>query len=167
MNLQGMKIVIEQNDRREEYVAVYTNGELSGKVYAPWQVAMVKTYDELCAKVANLEDQVKFHKTEAAMYLREVYKLSPTPTLVGSGSVALPEVEDISAQTEPVPKLLLNRAECKQCGSVITSTHRHDFVECMCGAIFVDGGLDYVRRGGDMDAIIELSKWEEKDAKSD
>jgi len=30
---------------------------------------------------------------------------------------------------------------------VIESTHRHDFRECSCQSIFVDGGTAYVRRG--------------------
>jgi len=42
-----------------------------------------------------------------------------------------------------------NRARCRQCGDVIESLHRHDFVTCKCGAIFVDGGTDYLRAGFD------------------
>ena len=34
-----------------------------------------------------------------------------------------------------------------KCGDIIESVHRHDFVECSCGSIFVDGGHDYLRRG--------------------
>ena len=40
-----------------------------------------------------------------------------------------------------------NRAKCKKCEKVIESLHRHDFKTCKCGAIFVDGGKDYARRG--------------------
>lgn len=45
--------------------------------------------------------------------------------------------------------MLRNIAKCKKCGDIIESKHRHDFVQCSCGAIFVDGGNDYIRRGGD------------------
>lgn len=45
--------------------------------------------------------------------------------------------------------MLRNIAKCKKCGDIIESKHRHDYVECSCGAIFVDGGHDYIRRGGD------------------
>lgn len=45
--------------------------------------------------------------------------------------------------------MLRNIAKCKKCGDIIESKSRHDFVECSCGAIFVDGGHDYIRRGGD------------------
>lgn len=45
--------------------------------------------------------------------------------------------------------MLKNIAKCKKCGDIIESKHRHDFVQCRCGAIFVDGGQDYIRRGGD------------------
>lgn len=42
-----------------------------------------------------------------------------------------------------------NRARCLLCRDVIESLHRHDFRWCKCGAIFVDGGKDYRRRGWD------------------
>lgn len=43
--------------------------------------------------------------------------------------------------------LIRNRAQCRDCGDIIESKHRHDFVRCHCGAIFIDGGLDYMRFG--------------------
>lgn len=59
--------------------------------------------------------------------------------------------------------IVRNLAKCRQCGDVIESIYRHDFQWCSCGAIFVDGGHDYLRRGGkDMDNVIEMS--ETKDA---
>lgn len=51
-----------------------------------------------------------------------------------------------------------NAARCKKCGDVIESEHRRDFVSCKCGAIFVDGGHDYIRRGGEPKDIEELSE---------
>lgn len=36
---------------------------------------------------------------------------------------------------------------CNECNNDIYSNSRHDFVECPCGAIFVDGGFDYMRWG--------------------
>jgi len=58
-------------------------------------------------------------------------------------------------------KIICNRAKCAVCGYVIESHFRHDFVYCKCRSIFVDGGKDYLRRGGDLDNIIELSETEE------
>jgi len=59
-------------------------------------------------------------------------------------------------------RLIKNAARCKLCDTIIESRFRHDFQACPCGEIFVDGGLDYVRRGGnDLDNIEELSEWEE------
>jgi len=40
------------------------------------------------------------------------------------------------------------KVKCLKCGDEIQSQHRHDFVECSCGNIFVDGGTDYFRYGG-------------------
>lgn len=50
-----------------------------------------------------------------------------------------------------------NKAKCLRCLETIESKHRRDFVQCKCGAIFVDGGKDYLRRGGIIEAIEELS----------
>lgn len=55
--------------------------------------------------------------------------------------------------------ILHNRAQCKKCGDIIESTHRHDFKRCSCGAIFVDGGKEYIRRGGDLASIIDLDEF--------
>jgi hypothetical protein len=56
-----------------------------------------------------------------------------------------------------------NRAMCRVCKSVIESKHRHDFVTCNCGAIFVDGGHDYIRRGGNPSDFLEVSDAESND----
>lgn len=59
-------------------------------------------------------------------------------------------------------KIIVNSAACKLCGEIIESKHRHDFVSCMCGEIFIDGGPEYLRRGArNLDNIIELSVEEE------
>jgi len=54
--------------------------------------------------------------------------------------------------------IYVNRARCKKCGDVIESKSVHDFKQCKCGAIFTDGGKDYIRRGGkDLNDIEDLS----------
>lgn len=40
-----------------------------------------------------------------------------------------------------------NSAKCYKCDTIVKSLSRHDFQECSCGNIFVDGGLDYIRQG--------------------
>ena len=54
-----------------------------------------------------------------------------------------------------------NRAKCAKCGDIIESTYRHEFVSCKCGAIFVDGGNDYWRYGGEVEDFIRLKDEEE------
>lgn len=61
---------------------------------------------------------------------------------------------------EKEKKLIHNRIKCLKCGDIIESTHRHDFVQCSCGACFVDGGHDYMRVGGDINDWENLSEWE-------
>jgi len=60
-----------------------------------------------------------------------------------------------------------NRIRCKNCGDIIESKHRHDFVTCSCGNVHVDGGLAYLRVGwpGDgkdpSDYFEDLCEYEE------
>ena len=42
-----------------------------------------------------------------------------------------------------------NAAICGLCEMEIESTFRHDFRQCRCGNLFVDGGNDYQRFGYD------------------
>lgn len=54
------------------------------------------------------------------------------------------------------------KVRCLKCKDVIQSMHRHDFVRCKCGAIFVDGGAEYLRIGwegeGDAEDYMEFIK---------
>ena len=43
----------------------------------------------------------------------------------------------------------MNKVKCTNCKAVIESRYRHDFVQCHCGKIFVDGGNEYFRCGYD------------------
>jgi len=54
-----------------------------------------------------------------------------------------------------------NKARCLLCNDVIESKHRHDFVWCSCESIFVDGGKAYLRRGGSIANIQDLTEYEE------
>jgi hypothetical protein len=55
-----------------------------------------------------------------------------------------------------------NIAQCRKCQDIIESKHRHDFVSCKCGAIFIDGGQDYQRYGAkDMNDVILLDEMPE------
>lgn len=54
-------------------------------------------------------------------------------------------------------KIYFNKAQCKKCGSIITSKSVNEMIRCNCGAIAVDGGYEYIRRIGNLDDIIELS----------
>lgn len=63
-------------------------------------------------------------------------------------------------QNDDLPKILFNCARCRKCGSIIESTHVHDFRMCTCGAIGVDGGLEYIRRIGELEDCEELSEFD-------
>lgn len=54
--------------------------------------------------------------------------------------------------------ILRNRVRCLVCEAVIESVTRHDYVTCLCGAVSVDGGKDYLKRNGNMENWEELSE---------
>lgn len=56
-------------------------------------------------------------------------------------------------------KITCNKAKCKCCNSIIESTSRHHMCFCTCGAIFVDGGTEYLRRGGHLEHLEDLSEY--------
>jgi len=53
-------------------------------------------------------------------------------------------------------KIIRNSAMCLECNQHIESTHRHDYVTCMCGNLSVDGGADYIRR-----AVKDATKYKD------
>jgi len=56
-------------------------------------------------------------------------------------------------------KLTRNAVRCRKCNTIAESKHVHDFVWCQCKSTFTDGGLDYIRRGGDLDAMEDLNEY--------
>ena len=78
-------------------------------------------------------------------------------TLFGSGSnpVLPPNIGVMMMKSNL--KLVQNEAQCRKCSDIIFSRSRHHYQECKCGAIAVDGGLDYQRRVGLPDNFIERS----------
>ena len=61
-------------------------------------------------------------------------------------------------------KIIKNAIQCKLCGEVIESKHRHDYVQCKCGACAVDGGHEYLRRSyKSKDCYTDLSITEEQE----
>jgi hypothetical protein len=53
---------------------------------------------------------------------------------------------------------------CLECDQIVESKHRHDFKECKCGNVFVDGGHEYLRWGiRDFSTVVSLSEVEEEE----
>ena len=53
--------------------------------------------------------------------------------------------------------IVQNAVVCLNCGDFIYSAHRHHFNTCTCGSISVDGGQEYLRRVGALDACVDMS----------
>jgi len=72
-----------------------------------------------------------------------------------------PRPFDVYKEVEMLTRRIVrNAARCLKCQDVIESRHVRDFVSCRCGAIFTDGGLDYVRRGGNVEDMEDMSVYE-------
>lgn len=66
--------------------------------------------------------------------------------------------------------ILANQVKCLECGDAPYSAHRHDFRSCMCGALAVDGGMNYLRRSYkegakymDMSIVVDKSLYNKID----
>ena len=59
-------------------------------------------------------------------------------------------------------KILVNKIQWNKCKDIIESKNVHDFKWCSCKSIAVDGGLEYLRRVGNLEDIIELSEFKNK-----
>ena len=53
--------------------------------------------------------------------------------------------------------IVQNAVACLNCGDFIYSAHRHHYNQCTCGSIAVDGGQEYLRRVGALDACVDMS----------
>ena len=53
-------------------------------------------------------------------------------------------------------KIIRNRMYCNKCHTIVESKSVHDYQECPCGN-FTDGGTDYIRRGGNLEDIFDVS----------
>ena len=73
--------------------------------------------------------------------------------------IDLLEEDDIEDNDElhitPSVRILRNAARCLECGDLLESRSKHDFVQCTCGNLFVDGGLDYLRGGVRNSDLVE------------
>ena len=63
--------------------------------------------------------------------------------------------------------VVVNKCQCAKCLDIIESKSRHAFVQCSCGAIFTDGGTSYIRRGGALENIIDMSETYEETYESE
>ena len=60
--------------------------------------------------------------------------------------------------------IISNQAQCTKCGDIIFSAHVHDYVECTCKAISIDGGNSYLRHGCDVpSSFLDMSLSMDKD----
>lgn len=53
--------------------------------------------------------------------------------------------------------IISNQAQCLLCGDAPVSKHWHDYVPCLCEAMAVDGGQEFIRRVGKLPDIRDLS----------
>jgi hypothetical protein len=100
----------------------------------------------------------------AVMYGAAASERAARAALAALAQPAPPATEptcDAAFTSDGDRKLTRNAARCRGCGQVIESKAQHDWVQCKCGATFVDGGLAYLRRGyTEAVGFDELSEYE-------
>ena len=96
--------------------------------------------------ILRLKDEGKDPKRIAA-------KLGVSSSLIGKNLKFL-----LNARKVNCPLIHRNAAKCLKCGDILESKFTHDFKQCSCEAIFIDGGHDYLRRGGDLQVFLDLSE---------
>lgn len=62
---------------------------------------------------------------------------------------------------KPERELTRNAFYCKKCKMTVESKSVHDYQKCKCGN-FTDGGLDYIRRGGNTADMEDRCEWKDK-----
>lgn len=58
---------------------------------------------------------------------------------------------------EKKEEIISNKIKCKKCGNIIESKSTNDYKSCSCGAVAVDGGIDYLKRIGNEEDYEKLS----------
>ena len=115
---------------------------------------------ERCYKEQEGEDRPKSHSLD-----REDREIR---TSLLKALASLEQAWDTQSEPEPKAKapstaepakpgkvIVVNKAKCLGCNTVVISKYRHDYRKCSCGALVVDGGTDYLRRGGDPNVTYE------------
>jgi hypothetical protein len=118
-------------------------------------------------KLEALAERIKAMPTAAR--LRLAADMADADMLALALFVVQRTEEDMRRALEPAPaepapeaperRILRNRCRCKKCGTVIESWHRHGLVSCACGAIYTDGGREYLHRGGEPTCIEDLTEY--------
>lgn len=71
-------------------------------------------------------------------------RILPNPV---AGISEIPDPDDYN-YNDGKTVIMRNSALCDICKTEVESHYRHDFVQCECGAISVDGGHSYLKRSG-------------------
>ena len=59
---------------------------------------------------------------------------------------------------EKKEEIISNKIKCKKCGDIIESKSTNDYKKCSCGAVAVDGGIDYLKRVGNEEDYKDISE---------
>ena len=54
-------------------------------------------------------------------------------------------------------RIITNHVTCVHCMTELRSYATHDFQQCKCGKVAIDGGLDYLKRVGDEKNYVDHS----------
>lgn len=126
-------------------------------VHLPDDPAVFQQLKDMGIKTAaDFHERTNYYPPERAFYNRDlprdkcywcfVYGKCYDHMLLDADEIPKPLRRELG-----IGDIKLNMVKCRKCDTVIRSYHRHDFRECPCGAVFVDGGSWYSRVGGNAD----------------
>lgn len=93
----------------------------------------------------SIWDQIQQHFDAFYNYLMQNWNKIPAKTYRQQ------ENEKKKRQNGPGPKY-----QCAKCKDIIQSKSVHDFVQCRCGAIAIDGGGWYTKLSGNLEDLIYI-----------
>jgi hypothetical protein len=54
-------------------------------------------------------------------------------------------------------KIMVNQVRCLRCGDEPFSRSVHNYKSCKCGTVSVDGGMQYLKRCGELNQMEDIS----------
>jgi len=139
------KVVVEKNERKEEYLAVYEGVDVVAKVHASWQVAMVR-------KMEDLEAELKLAMVLEESHLRTIKEYSKENATIGN-------IQDIMSESVFKPSKVSRKEAVEE---AIKNKLDNMKLEDIDVEVSFPAAVPKERRGGsELENYTDLSEYED------